>query len=130
MLNSGAVGIDDDAVTGTALHRVTDEDASGTAARSRGNDPVLALSPELPGRYARWEKDTRYYELRVQQDLFGNWLLTRVWGRKGSALGQIWHELCENYPAGIAKFNQAEVRREQRGYRLINPGVPEASAAS
>ena len=43
---------------------------------------------------SRWERDTRYYELRVQQDLFGHWLLTRVWDRKGSALGQWRHDLC------------------------------------
>jgi hypothetical protein len=73
--------------------------------------------------HSRWERDSRYYELRVQQDLFGHWLLTRVWGRKGSALGQIRHELCESYAAGIAKFNQAEVRREQHGYAKLRGRV-------
>lgn len=71
------------------------------------------------GLHSRWERDTRYYELRVQQDLFGDWLLTRIWGRKGTALGQIRHELCESYAAGIAKFAQAEVRRKQHGYAKI-----------
>ena len=46
------------------------------------------------GLHSRWERDTRYYELRVQQDLFGDWLLTRAWARKGSALGQRRHVLC------------------------------------
>ena len=73
------------------------------------------------GLHSRWERDTRYYELRVQQDLFGDWLLTRIWGRKGTALGQIRHELCESYAAGIVKFKQAEVRRDKRGYRLRRP---------
>jgi len=67
--------------------------------------------------HSRWERDTRYYELRVQQDLFGNWLLTRVWGRRGSALGQIRHELCESYAVGLAKYAEAEIRRAKRGYQ-------------
>lgn len=28
--------------------------------------------------YARFERDTRYYELRLQQDLFG-WVVIKVW---------------------------------------------------
>ena len=33
---------------------------------------------DQPWLHSRWEKDSRYYELLVQQDLFGHWLLTRV----------------------------------------------------
>ena len=57
------------------------------------------MSPWLA---SRWERDTRYYELHLRQDLFGDWVLTRVWGGKGTALGQIKHELCEVYAAGVA----------------------------
>ena len=73
--------------------------------------------------HSRWEKYTRYYELRVQQDLWGQWLLTRVWGRRGSALGQIRHELCESYAADLVKYAEAEVRRGKRGYQLIRSCV-------
>lgn len=37
--------------------------------------------------YARFERDTRYYELRLQQDLFG-WVVIKVWGRCDSRKGQ------------------------------------------
>jgi predicted DNA-binding WGR domain protein len=70
-------------------------------------------------RHSRWERDTRYYELRVQQDLFGHWLLTRVWGRKDSALGQIRHEVCVDQAEANTRYVAAEVRREQRGYTQI-----------
>ena len=66
---------------------------------------------------SRWEKDSRYYEILVQQDLWGQWLLTRAWGRRGSALGQIRHELCESYAAGLVKYAEAENRRAKRGYQ-------------
>lgn len=68
--------------------------------------------------HSRWEKDTRYYELRVQQDLWGQWLLTRVWGRRDSAMGQIRHELCAGYAAANARYAEAEIRRAKRGYQL------------
>ena len=69
--------------------------------------------------HSRRERDSRYYELLVQQDLWGQWLLTRVWGRRGSALGQIRHDLCENQAAGLVKYAEAEVRRVKRGYHSI-----------
>jgi predicted DNA-binding WGR domain protein len=70
-------------------------------------------------RHSRWERDSRYYELRVQQDLFGDWLLTRVWGRKGSALGQIRHELCADQAEANARYAEAAIRRGKRRYREI-----------
>ena len=75
---------------------------------------------DQPWLRSRWEKDNRYYELLVQQDLWGQWLLTRVWGRKGSALGQIRHELCESYAAGLVKYAEAEIRRRKRGYVTVS----------
>jgi predicted DNA-binding WGR domain protein len=74
----------------------------------------------LPYPHSRWEKDTRYYELRVQQDLFGDWLLIRAWGRRDSALGQIRQELCDSYEQARVQFTEAEVRRVKRGYRFTS----------
>lgn len=70
-------------------------------------------------RHSRWEKDTRYYELRLQQDLWGDWVLLRVWGRKDTALGQIRHELCASFVEGQARFDAACTVRENRRYREI-----------
>lgn len=35
----------------------------------------------------RWESQHRYYQAVIQRNLFGDWELLRIWGRKGSALG-------------------------------------------
>lgn len=78
------------------------------------------MTEEEPALFSRWERDTRYYELRLQQDLWGDWLLTRVWGGKGTALGQIRRELCEHYSDGLLRHKIAEAQREKRGYRLVN----------
>ena len=84
---------------------------------------------DQPWLHSRWEKDSRYYELWVQQDLWGQWLLTRVWGRRGTALGQIRHELCESYAEGLTKYAEAENKRAKRGYESVNASRRSAGAS-
>jgi hypothetical protein len=36
--------------------------------------------------HLRWERGTRYYEVYLHQDLWGEWVLTQVWGRRGLGL--------------------------------------------
>ena len=42
----------------------------------------------------RWEKATRYYQVEVCQDLWGQWVLIQRWGRRGTALGQTRRVSC------------------------------------
>ena len=77
------------------------------------------MTEEEPALFSRWERDTRYYELRLQQDLWGDWLLTRVWGSKGTALGQIRRELCPSYASGMCSYASSIKVREQHGYALV-----------
>ena len=72
-----------------------------------------------------WEKSTdwgiRYYEVRLQQDLWGQWVPVVRWGRRGTALGQT---RCQPYPAEAAAWSQIEKihrRRLQRGYHPVPP---------
>jgi len=67
----------------------------------------------------RWEKETRYYEVHVVQDLWGDWVLTRIWGRRGSAIGQIRRAPCESYTEALAQLARLEKRRAQRGYARV-----------
>jgi predicted DNA-binding WGR domain protein len=83
------------------------------------NGKAMDFIQASPWLHSRWEKDTRYYELRVQQDLLGDWLLTRIWGRKDSALGQLRHDVCADQLEANARYAAAEVRRQRRGYSLI-----------
>ena len=73
----------------------------------RPNPPPKTAAPWLA---SSWELDTRYYyELHLRQDLFGDRVLSHVWGGgRGSALEQIRHELCENYAEGVARQAGAE----------------------
>lgn len=69
-----------------------------------------------PRHQSRWERATRYYVLQLEQDLFGDWVLTRVWGRKGTALGQLHRELVDSHEEGLARMQKEETRRQGRGY--------------
>lgn len=71
----------------------------------------------------RWEKPTdkgiRYYEVHLHQDLLGDWVLTCVWGRRGTALGRVQDQLCESYEEGLSRLCDTKKRRGQRGYAAI-----------
>ena len=67
----------------------------------------------------RWHKGTRYYEVLLHQDLWGGWIVTRVWGRRGSPLGQVRHQPCESRAEGLNQAQQIQQRRAQRGYALV-----------
>ena len=70
----------------------------------------------------RWEKTLpngviRYYELRLQKDLWDNYVLTHVWGSRGTRLGRLIHTPVEvdNLHSFI---EQVSTRRHSRGYTL------------
>jgi len=67
----------------------------------------------------RWEKDTRYYEARLHQDLWGEWVLTKIWGRRGTAIGQARNFPCVSLEEGFKCLAEVRKRRQQRGYQLV-----------
>ena len=66
--------------------------------------------------WRRWHRDTRYYEARIERDLWGGWVLTRVWGRRGSPAGQVRHDPCESRAEALARLVAVAQRRAARGY--------------
>lgn len=67
----------------------------------------------------RWVKEGRYYEAYLQQDLWQEWVLTKVWGRRGAALGQIRDVPCRSYEEGLSRLEEVNRRRRQRGYVAV-----------
>lgn len=66
--------------------------------------------------YVRFERDTRYYELRIQQDIFGYWVLIKIWGRRGSALGHMGTYAFESRAAAASQWQLGLQTRLKRGY--------------
>ncbi|BCA93717.1 hypothetical protein TUM19329_00780 [Legionella antarctica] len=67
---------------------------------------------------ARFEKDTRYYVLRLSKDLLEDWVITLVNGRIKSKLGQSRTLAFANFNDAFDSFCQSAKIRHQRGYHL------------
>ena len=63
-----------------------------------------------------WQKDTRYYSAELRQNLFGQWVVLRRWGRVTALQGQSLEHPCESYEQGLEILSAIEKRRSQRGY--------------
>ena len=80
----------------------------------------MSLSNNELGYLAtRWEKDTRYYQSILQQDLFG-WVVIKRWGGIDRANGQQRVVPCENYARALAEYEKTKKRRLTRGYVSVN----------
>lgn len=67
----------------------------------------------------KWYSNTRYYSLVFDQDLFGKWTVTKIWGGKFTKIHRYKKNYCsineiENLAAQVHK------RRLSRGYTLVN----------
>lgn len=49
---------------------------------------LLRMNRQEKYLYARFEKRSRYYVIRLEQDLFGYWVITQINGQIKSRLGQ------------------------------------------
>ena len=76
------------------------------------------METDTPWRFARFERETRYYELRLQQDLFG-WVIVKVWGRKESRLGQMRTTPCSSFLEASRLWDAGVRARERRGYAPV-----------
>jgi hypothetical protein len=71
-----------------------------------------------------WRKGTRHYSCKVRQNLFGQWLVLRRWGRVSAMQGQSREQLCDGeafqgnrYEEGLEILKAVNKRRAKRGYR-------------
>jgi hypothetical protein len=67
---------------------------------------------------ARFEKETRYYVIRLSQDLLENWVITLVNGRIKSKLGKSRTLAFSSFYEGFEHFCTLSHIRHLRGYQL------------
>ncbi|MEO0808131.1 MAG: WGR domain-containing protein [Cyanobacteria bacterium J06643_4] len=63
-----------------------------------------------------WLKNTRHYSCEVRQNLFGQWVVLRRWGRVSALQGQSLETLCDRYEQALNIFDGVVKRRAKRGY--------------
>ena len=64
----------------------------------------------------RFDRSDRYYVIRLQQNLFGEWIIIAEWGSKLSARGRTETSHCKSLDEATKRFRQEIHRRKQRGY--------------
>jgi len=69
---------------------------------------------------ARFEKESRYYVIRLSKDLLEDWVITLINGRIKSKLGQSRTLAFASFEEGLAHFCALAKIRHQRGYQLKN----------
>jgi hypothetical protein len=67
---------------------------------------------------ARFEKDTRYYVIRLSKDLLEDWVITLINGRIKSKLGQSRTLAFANFNEAFDSFCKLAKIRHQRSYQL------------
>lgn len=70
--------------------------------------------------YSRWELGRRYYELRLQPDLWGTWCVIRVWGESGHSASRPVTLAMNSYQEAVAEYERQRLLRRQHGYRLAH----------
>ena len=69
-----------------------------------------------------FERGTRDYQLHLEQDLWGAWILTRVNGRRNSRLGRALMTWPSSFESGLSALAESAKRRRLRGYSLAANG--------
>ncbi len=67
----------------------------------------------------RWEKDSRYYEVHIHHDLWGEIIMTKVWGCIDSPLGNVRHTPMSSYDAVEKPLKVIIARRTQHEYQKV-----------
>lgn len=73
------------------------------------------------GKHYRWEHVPlrRYYLAVIQQNLFMQWEVVRVWGHKDSSLGRVVVEPCETINDAFKVMELIKKKRRQRSYITV-----------
>ena len=84
-------------------------------------DPEDTFTRPLPHpTKLRFVWQSRFYTAVLDQDMFGQWTVTRSWGstRNGQGGGRM--SVVENYEAGLTLLQVIRRRREKLGYQTVS----------
>lgn len=83
--------------------------------------PCSELSSLGPSwQMIRFEKETRYYTLQLEEDLLGDWVVVTIHGRINSKLGQNKLVAFENFDDAFSHFQKICHIRHQRKYQIAS----------
>ncbi len=66
---------------------------------------------------SQWSKGTRYYCIELYQNLFGDWVIRRSWGRNNTiGAGKLKTVVFDNREDALELYHKQTLRRLKRGY--------------
>ncbi len=66
---------------------------------------------------SQWSKGNRYYGIELCQNLFGDWVIRRTWGRYNTVgAGKLLTITCYSREEALELYQKQELRRLKRGY--------------
>ena len=72
-----------------------------------------------PPQFYFWTKAERRYVCLLQQNLFGQWVLTQRWWGIHTGKGGSLSQTFESYEAAVVEIAQVEKRRRWRHYHRV-----------
>lgn len=81
---------------------------------------LIKWQPKECYHAARFEKESRYYVIRLSKDLLDDWVITLINGRIKSKLGQSRTLAFAQFSAGFEHFCNLAKIRNTRGYQLTS----------
>ena len=80
---------------------------------------LCSMTPSATQRSWINPEKARYYQVFLDQDLFGDWTLIKVWGGIGSNRGRMHSTGVASYEAGVELVDEIARRRARRGYASV-----------
>ncbi|EHL32378.1 hypothetical protein [Legionella drancourtii] len=81
---------------------------------------LINWAPKDTYHTARFEKDMRYYVIRLSKDLLDDWVITLINGRIKTKLGQIRTLAFANFSDAFANSNPFGSNLEGKNYETIS----------
>ncbi|KIE04083.1 hypothetical protein NF27_JR00060 [Candidatus Jidaibacter acanthamoeba] len=67
----------------------------------------------------KWRSDSRYYTVRLQQNLFNEWTLIKSWGGLQNNLGNLAVQTFNHIDDATKEIENIRKRRVSRHYKIV-----------
>ncbi|KIE04538.1 hypothetical protein NF27_HL00030 [Candidatus Jidaibacter acanthamoeba] len=74
---------------------------------------------KLDLRIWKWRSESRYYTIRLQQNLFNEWTLINSWGGLQNNLGNLAVQTFGHIEDAINEIEVIGRKRRRRGYNIL-----------
>ena len=88
-----------------------------TSANNKKTSALPEIKSHIWKRY-NFESKSRYYIVILQQDIFHEWSITKVYGGNNNKLGNFQVESCKSYEHALEKIKEIKKTRESHKYVL------------